>query len=99
MTQEDSTKDNSRRKNSKEVLLKRILRQKSGLFGAFLILLFLTAAAFPGPHTLPCLLIGIAFGIMAVLARTSQKKLTSKVKNHDPLLHNYLYLPQCISCY
>ena len=48
MTQEGSTRDNSRRKNSKKVLLKRILRQKSGLLGAFLILLFLTTAAFPG---------------------------------------------------
>ena len=48
MTQEGNTRDNSRRKKNKKVLLKRILRQKSGLLGAFLILLFLTAAAFPG---------------------------------------------------
>ena len=48
MTQEGNSRDNSRRKKNKKVLLKRILRQKSGLLGAFLILLFLTAAAFPG---------------------------------------------------
>jgi ABC-type dipeptide/oligopeptide/nickel transport system permease subunit len=48
MASEGSNIDTSRRKNSKQVLLKRILRQKSGLFGAFLILLFLTTAAFPG---------------------------------------------------
>jgi peptide/nickel transport system permease protein len=35
-------------KNNKKILLRRILRQKSGLLGAFLILLFLTTAAFPG---------------------------------------------------
>jgi ABC-type dipeptide/oligopeptide/nickel transport system permease subunit len=38
----------SSRKSKKRVLLRRILRQKSGLFGALLILLFLTTAAFPG---------------------------------------------------
>ena len=48
MASKDSNIDTSRRKNSKQVLVKRILRQKSGLFGAFLILLFLTTAAFPG---------------------------------------------------
>jgi hypothetical protein len=32
-------------KNYKKILLRRILRQKSGLLGAFLILLFLTTAA------------------------------------------------------
>jgi ABC-type dipeptide/oligopeptide/nickel transport system permease subunit len=48
MASEGSNIDTSHRKNSKQVLLKRILRQKSGLFGAFLILLFLTTAAFPG---------------------------------------------------
>ena len=38
----------TQRKNSKQVLLRRILRQKSGILGALLILLFLTTAAFPG---------------------------------------------------
>jgi len=36
------------RRNSKTVQLRRILRQKSGLLGAVLILLFLTTAAAPG---------------------------------------------------
>ena len=36
------------RRNSKTVLRRRILAQKSGILGAFLILLFLIAAAFPG---------------------------------------------------
>ncbi len=36
------------RNKKKNVLFRRILRQKSGLLGAFLILLFLTTAAFPG---------------------------------------------------
>lgn len=40
--------DGAQRKNSKQVFLRRILRQKSGIFGALLILLFLTTAAFPG---------------------------------------------------
>jgi len=48
MTHEGNSRDNSRRKKNKKVLLKRILRQKSGLLGALLILLFLTTAAFPG---------------------------------------------------
>jgi peptide/nickel transport system permease protein len=48
MASKGSNIDTSRRKNSAEVLVKRILRQKSGLLGVFLILLFLTTAAFPG---------------------------------------------------
>jgi len=48
MATEDNMTDDAHRKTSKEVLLRRILRQKSGLFGAFLILLFLSTAAFPG---------------------------------------------------
>jgi peptide/nickel transport system permease protein len=45
----DADKTNgTQRKNSRQVLLRRILRQKSGILGALLILLFLTAAAFPG---------------------------------------------------
>jgi peptide/nickel transport system permease protein len=40
--------DNTRPKGSKEVLFQRILRQKSGIGGAFLILLFLSTAAVPG---------------------------------------------------
>jgi peptide/nickel transport system permease protein len=47
MASKGSNIDTSRRKNSKEVLVKRILRQKSGVLGAFLILFFLTTAAFP----------------------------------------------------
>jgi peptide/nickel transport system permease protein len=47
MSPDGSNTDDSRRKNSKKVLLLRILRQKSGLFGAFLVLLFLTTAAVP----------------------------------------------------
>ena len=44
-----ANKSNSTSRNKKKsVLLQRILRQKSGLLGAFLILLFLTTAAFPG---------------------------------------------------
>ena len=35
-------------KKNQKILLRRIMRQKSGVFGAFLILLFLTTAAFPG---------------------------------------------------
>jgi hypothetical protein len=38
----------TQRRNSKNVLLRRVLRQKSGVLGAFLILLFLITAAFPG---------------------------------------------------
>ena len=48
MVSKGSNIDTSRRKNSKEVLVKRVLRQKSGLLGAFLILLFLSTAALPG---------------------------------------------------
>ena len=48
MATEYNMTDDAHRKTSKEVLLRRILRQKSGLFGAFLILLFLSTAAFPG---------------------------------------------------
>jgi peptide/nickel transport system permease protein len=48
MASEGNNTDDARRKNSKEVLLRRILRQKSGLLGALLILLFLNTAAFPG---------------------------------------------------
>ena len=40
--------DSIRGNNKKKVLLRRILRQKSGMLGALLILLFLTTAAFPG---------------------------------------------------
>jgi peptide/nickel transport system permease protein len=48
MASEDNTTGDTGSKNNKKILLRRILRQKSGLFGAFLILLFLTTAAFPG---------------------------------------------------
>ncbi len=48
MASDGNNTDDARRKNSKEVLLRRILRQKSGLLGALLILLFLNTAAFPG---------------------------------------------------
>jgi len=48
MTSEGGTKNEPRRKSNKEVLLRRVLRQKSGIIGAFLVLLFLSTAAFPG---------------------------------------------------
>ena len=48
MASEVNQSNGAPRRNSKTVLLKRILRQKSGLLGAFLILLFLTTAALPG---------------------------------------------------
>jgi peptide/nickel transport system permease protein len=48
MGSESSRSENSHRKHNKMILLRRIMRQKSGVFGAFLILLFLTSAAFPG---------------------------------------------------
>jgi hypothetical protein len=47
MASEVSKTNSVHRKNSKTVLRRRILRQKSGLLGAFLILLFLTTAALP----------------------------------------------------
>jgi peptide/nickel transport system permease protein len=48
MASEIDKKNGNQRKNSRQVLLGRILRQKSGILGALLILLFLTTAAFPG---------------------------------------------------
>lgn len=48
MASEVNQSNGAHRKNSKTVLLRRILCQKSGLLGAFLILLFLTTAALPG---------------------------------------------------
>jgi peptide/nickel transport system permease protein len=48
MASEVNKSNGAPRRNSKTVLLRRILRQKSGLLGAFLILLFLTTAALPG---------------------------------------------------
>jgi len=48
MTSEVNQSNGAHRKNSRTVLRRRILRQKSGLLGAFLILLFLTTAALPG---------------------------------------------------
>ncbi len=47
MDPEGSNTEYPHRKDNKKILLRRILSQKSGLFGAFLILLFLTTAAFP----------------------------------------------------
>jgi ABC-type dipeptide/oligopeptide/nickel transport system permease subunit len=48
MKTEDSHRESTQTKKSREILLRRILRQKSGLLGAVLILLFLTTAVFPG---------------------------------------------------
>ncbi|UCD79663.1 MAG: ABC transporter permease [Desulfobacterales bacterium] len=48
MASEVDKSNSTQRKNSRQVLLRRILRQKSGILGAFLILLFLTTAAVPG---------------------------------------------------
>ena len=51
MVSEANKIDGVPRKNNKKVLLRRILRQKSGLLGAVLILLFLTTAIVPGLFT------------------------------------------------
>ncbi len=48
MASEVNQSNGTHRRNSKTVMLRRILRQKSGLLGVFLILLFLTTAALPG---------------------------------------------------
>jgi peptide/nickel transport system permease protein len=48
MVSEVNQSTGAHRKNSKTVLLRRILSQKSGILGAILIMLFLTTAAFPG---------------------------------------------------
>ena len=48
MASEAAKTDGTRLNNSKQVFLRRMLRQKSGILGALLILLFLTTAAFPG---------------------------------------------------
>ncbi len=48
MASEVNKSNGAHRRNSKTVLLRRILRQKSGLLGAFLILLFLVARNFFG---------------------------------------------------
>lgn len=48
MASEISKSNGAHRRNRKTVLLRRILGQKSGILGAFLILLFLTTAVFPG---------------------------------------------------
>jgi peptide/nickel transport system permease protein len=48
MDSEANKSSGAHRRNSKTVLRRRILAQKSGILGAFLILLFLAAAAFPG---------------------------------------------------
>jgi len=48
MASEVNKSNGAHRRNSKTVALRRILRQKSGILGAFLILLFLTTAALPG---------------------------------------------------
>jgi peptide/nickel transport system permease protein len=51
MRTESNHYEDTQRKKRKSILLQRILRQKSGLLGAVLIVLFLMTAAFPGVFT------------------------------------------------